>query len=425
MPRQLPWLSNGKKRQAQLKQPPKVINKSEPLSDIDDDYLRSAALTSSKGKGRAVEVEDSEDDLPPIAVRPSAFRQKSSRKDMLQDTRIPSSSPPPSQDFSEPKVEFMHKGVSKFDLRDDEWMMVEDEFLETAKLFTRHLHIAEYQKLKKRIEEKKRAGVKAERPVVKGATMSFEGKMKEKAKAQDQKQRNAIREVFAIHSSEDSAEENPGITNSHSHRIKTIPRFASNEASSSSFKRPSRPLEIRDSQSDTDSDDLDAPKSMTKSTWTKPPMKRSTLSNPIATPNAITKSASSPIALTKPEPSPSARKPRPSTSRRSRATPFDMLDGYTPPTNRAKTPLVSPQESFKSRMAVNTTQASPPIKIEPTSTQKHPSLDFEDDDDWASNRRESSKDTTERLVKRKAEGEKEREEKRRAVKLDDIPTFLF
>ncbi len=31
---------------------------------------------------------------------------------------------------------------------DDAWVMVEDEFLETAKIFTRHLHHAEYQRMK-------------------------------------------------------------------------------------------------------------------------------------------------------------------------------------------------------------------------------------------------------------------------------------
>ena len=36
---------------------------------------------------------------------------------------------------------------------DDLWIMVEDEFLATAKLFTQHLHHAEYQRLKKRAEE--------------------------------------------------------------------------------------------------------------------------------------------------------------------------------------------------------------------------------------------------------------------------------
>jgi hypothetical protein len=39
---------------------------------------------------------------------------------------------------------FMKEGVDA----DDSWVMVEDEFLETANLFTQHLHRAEYQRLK-------------------------------------------------------------------------------------------------------------------------------------------------------------------------------------------------------------------------------------------------------------------------------------
>jgi len=38
---------------------------------------------------------------------------------------------------------------------DDKWIMVEDEFLETAKQFTRHLHHAEYQRLKLLAKEQK------------------------------------------------------------------------------------------------------------------------------------------------------------------------------------------------------------------------------------------------------------------------------
>jgi len=43
----------------------------------------------------------------------------------------------------------MRKGYAA----DDLWIMVEDEFLATAKLFTQHLHHAEYQRLKKQAEE--------------------------------------------------------------------------------------------------------------------------------------------------------------------------------------------------------------------------------------------------------------------------------
>jgi len=43
--------------------------------------------------------------------------------------------------------------------QDDKWVMVEDEFLETAKLFTRHLHHAEYQRLKLLAKERKPSNI--------------------------------------------------------------------------------------------------------------------------------------------------------------------------------------------------------------------------------------------------------------------------
>jgi hypothetical protein len=62
----------------------------------------------------------------------------------------------------------MHKGVDKFHLHDDEWMMVEDEFMETAKLFTKHLHLAQYETMREEIAKKK----SILRPVVSSETPS-------------------------------------------------------------------------------------------------------------------------------------------------------------------------------------------------------------------------------------------------------------
>ncbi|KAK3306523.1 uncharacterized protein B0T15DRAFT_492062 [Chaetomium strumarium] len=57
-----------------------------------------------------------------------------------EPARSPSTSPPPEP----PKEEFMIEGVD----HDDKYRMVEDEFLAVAGEFTRHLHAAEYQRLR-------------------------------------------------------------------------------------------------------------------------------------------------------------------------------------------------------------------------------------------------------------------------------------
>ncbi|KAF2833155.1 hypothetical protein CC86DRAFT_278092 [Ophiobolus disseminans] len=199
MPRQLPWANKSAGGRAQLKQPPKPKAGTRALSDSDDDFFDGTVLAgSSKGKGKAIrDVEDSGDDLPDLPAEPSTPRTKGRTKDALRNKRAQSSSPPPIQDHVQPEVEYMRTGASRFDLRDDEWMMVEDEFLETAKLFTRHLHIAEYQKLKERIEAKKAEQVQAVRPVIIDGKMSAEGMMKKKAEVQEKRQIKAIQDVFA------------------------------------------------------------------------------------------------------------------------------------------------------------------------------------------------------------------------------------
>lgn len=68
---------------------------------------------------------------------------------LSNQTRSPSTSPPPQS----PSVEYMREGYSL----DDAWMMVEDEFLATAQLYTQHLHHAAY------AEQKRRAQARGER----------------------------------------------------------------------------------------------------------------------------------------------------------------------------------------------------------------------------------------------------------------------
>ncbi len=161
MPRQLPWKSGGGGSRTQIIKPSTHPPKTTRLPDDNgDDSFDSNNLTgSSKGKGKASAVLDPDTLLPNLSAKPSGLRTQRD-KEFDYGQRATSSSPPPLDDDTVLQNESMRTGVSKFDLWDDEWMMVEDEFLETAKLFTRHLHIAEYDRLKETIEAKKKEAEK-------------------------------------------------------------------------------------------------------------------------------------------------------------------------------------------------------------------------------------------------------------------------
>ncbi|KAL9010062.1 MAG: hypothetical protein Q9173_004963 [Seirophora scorigena] len=113
MPRTLPWLKDqtASKAKTSTAAPPPKRARAPSLDLSSSDHERSAA----RARARAHQ-----------------------RREAAQRTgRTPSTSPPPAP----PPVEYMRP--------DDEiYMMVEDEFLSTAHLFTSHLHHAEYVRLK-------------------------------------------------------------------------------------------------------------------------------------------------------------------------------------------------------------------------------------------------------------------------------------
>jgi len=72
---------------------------------------------------------------------------------------------------------------------DDLWIMVEDEFLATAKLFTQHLHHAEYQRLKRQAEDLDAGNIT--RPVDNRTTLPLSVKREMESKRQDDRMTNA------------------------------------------------------------------------------------------------------------------------------------------------------------------------------------------------------------------------------------------
>ncbi|KAI4945945.1 hypothetical protein J4E91_007386 [Alternaria rosae] len=426
MPRQLPWASKsgGSRTQAKPASSRKAT-KARTTADIDDDFFDGTILADSdKDRGRS---NGSDDDLPGLPTAPSTPRTKTKANDALRKRRGGSSSPPPIDELEGPRIEGMHKSLSKFDLRDDEWMMVEDEFLETAKLFTRHLHIAEYEKLKAIIEEKKKEAAEVTRSVVANAKRSTSGEMKEKARVQELKQKRAIRDVFMSQENEDDQQGRAALSSRSSltsswasRRIATTSKYAAQD-------------------SDNDSEDLDAPRPSAK-----PVSRTTTTPTPVRNSSAAKgqKSASSPAPNPRP-PHPIFAKPAPPTpaaksrSRIIRATPFDMLDELVP-TKKSKTlsgssvePAVETSYTPRASSVSKYSQSFDSVDGRGGAKVGRAVASFEEtapDGDHRSNGGNTgiSKETLERITKRKAEREKsEKERKRKAADLDDVPTFLF
>ena len=107
------------------------------------------------------------------------------RPDQRADRPLSSSPPSAAPEKPRPPPSPMRKALNKNDFRDDGWMMVEDEFLQTAKLFTRHLHLAEYERLRKELRASK--GKEVVRPVVASAKPNIEYQLKTKARNQRKK----------------------------------------------------------------------------------------------------------------------------------------------------------------------------------------------------------------------------------------------
>jgi hypothetical protein len=295
----------------------------------------------------------------------------------------------------------MKKCVDKFELRDDEWMMVEDEFLQTAKLFTRHLHLAEYERLKKAIQIKR----DTMRPIVPGVTPSEERQFQMKAQEQLKAQKKAVEALLM--SEEEDVDDHPGPPKRAN--SSKFPSASFSKSTSSKSMKLSRAvtypiIEQRnaDSGDGMDSDDLDAPPKPSQKTRETPT-----------------------VSFAKPA---SPLKPRPTPSRRT----FGFLDDHSELPNRSsptKPSQRSNRSSSPTKSIAPSTSTSQASRITPS--QRFPQrpgrvFDFFDNTDLPNEI--VSKEQNDRLAKRKAEREREKEKqkaKKKDLTLDDVPTFLF
>ncbi|KAF2018850.1 hypothetical protein BU24DRAFT_418405 [Aaosphaeria arxii CBS 175.79] len=426
MPRQLPWAKKNSTSSARATPATKPLKKSRALLDDDDEDFFQGTVLASKGKGKARtnSSQDSFDDLPDISTSPGSPRK---RRKHASPARVLSSSPPPMDDLPPPDVEFMKKGLSRFDLRDDEWMMVEDEFLQTAKLFTMHLHLAEYERLKETIQQKK----DSIRPVAANAKPSAEASLKAKADAQLMTQREALRDILDGSGSEELDDIlQPPTKTSVIRPVTTRPDRVDPKLSTSanSSKRAATP-------ETTDSEDLDAPRRSVKpaqssrDTFVRPslPPKRDTAPiPPVRRPPFMSSKADRPAAQA-PIPTPA----------RQRKSPLDYLDDEER-TTHSSSPSSRPTHPSSPTKSAHTPARSHSIRPHQSqrSTSTRPSFDLLSDLDYQPRHtvpKEAPKSDHHLLAKRRQEQEREKErkkqvedkQKKKAIKLDDIPTFLI
>ncbi|KAK8250502.1 hypothetical protein HDK77DRAFT_480455 [Phyllosticta capitalensis] len=157
MPRKLPWLKDTKSRPQAERQT--------PASPSRQDRAQSTTAESNEPRNNS--------------------RAERGRRGRERGDRTPSTSPPPQP----PTQEFMRDGLDG----DDVWVMVEDEFLDTARIFTQHLHHAEYHRLKRLAQARNTSAIQnMSRPVDPRSKMSIECSKKREGQRRTEKQAKAL-----------------------------------------------------------------------------------------------------------------------------------------------------------------------------------------------------------------------------------------
>ncbi|KAI9827234.1 MAG: hypothetical protein M1832_005372 [Thelocarpon impressellum] len=163
MTRTLPWLAKGARR-------------------LSDGVEGGTARASKRRKTATSELDDGIKPSDASVAAPKAIAR-------LSAARTPSTSPPPAP----PEEEFIRDGMDA----DDKYIMVEDEFLATAKTFTQHLHHAEYIRLKNLARTRNSSAAKSiARPVDSLTDMRQDLKMQKLANAASTKQKAALQNLM-------------------------------------------------------------------------------------------------------------------------------------------------------------------------------------------------------------------------------------
>ncbi|CAK7273523.1 hypothetical protein SEPCBS119000_005700 [Sporothrix epigloea] len=193
--------------------------------------------------------------------------------------RSPSTSPPPAP----PTESFMIDGLDN----DDRYRMVEDELLAIARLFTAHLHAAEYQRLRARAKSQTATPQSMARPVTTVIPTERVARKQAVTKLRA-KQKAALREFKGIPEAADGNGKNldedeaqtgsvledlmeSGPSNARLPLASLAPLVAEQPASRSTPRRAAREAKYED---DDDDDDLDGPVTKSKPTLLAPAVVR-------------------------------------------------------------------------------------------------------------------------------------------------------
>ena len=363
MPRTLPWKTDAAKKK-EAKGPPASPKRKRESSD--DENL----------------VDDDLNIIRPLTPE---------RKPKKRANRTPSTSPPPAP----PSVKYMREGYHA----DDIYLMVEDEFLSTAKMYTQHIHHAEYVRLKKLAKSRGPGMLDASTRPTDGRTEQSTGlRLKLEAEENGKKIKNGIKQLGQEDESSEAEDEymyDPQLAGLMTREKQTrrdlsdLTKAKSNTRAAAGFmqsphnvERKKDALAFENDALTEDSDDLDS---------APPRMANTKIAN-----------AESRYSKSKDIGEASGVKRKPA------ADGFGIFKRYS------KTAV---EERRDDTMAF---QRTSPSKLSTNSTTK------------LSPRRESieqmtaPRPTSDYLARKRAEKErKEREEKRKAKKADDIPTFIF
>lgn len=184
MTRTLPWLQ-GKSSVKQTTLSTTVANSARGSN------RPSSAFAPSPKRRRLSSPADFDDGLPTGVSTPD-------RRRALRTARTPSTSPP----LAPPDQQVMREGLAY----DDIWMMVEDEFYATAKLYTSHLHHAEYQRLKKQAVERETKAIL--RPVDPRTKLSIEA---QRGLQREEKGKNVAKAMGKALGDEDAEDDDPWV----------------------------------------------------------------------------------------------------------------------------------------------------------------------------------------------------------------------
>jgi hypothetical protein len=354
---------------------------------------KKAGASSSPAPKRKHDTADEEDlvDDDLNVIRPATPERKSKKR----SNRTPSTSPPPAP----PDVEYMREGYTA----DDIYLMVEDEFLSTAKTYTQHIHHAEYIRLKKLAKSRGTGMLNAiARPTDGRTKQSNALRMKLEAEEKDRKIKNGMKKLGdgGDDQSSEAGDEymyDPQLAglmtrdNPIRKELSDLSKVKSNTRAAAGFTQSPHNAERKKNILAVDqdpftevSDDLDrAPPKTIKPSYTKATKPDRENSAPVAINGGVPKTA--------PERS-------------------GIFKRYTKP-------AVDENQEYATAFRRTSPTKLPKAKEAPTVSSRASE---------ASDSHPTKSSASDYLTKRKLEKErKEREEKRKAKKADEIPTFLF